>query len=134
MPRFKQEVLEFLSTHTTCRLATATPEGIPHIAAVSYVNDDSRVFICTAKKSKKARNMLRNPRIALIVDDDLGPSGWRYVVVKGTAESVTDVHEYGTIRGKLYQKYASWEAAFPITEGRDLILVINPWKILTANL
>jgi PPOX class probable F420-dependent enzyme len=134
MPRFKQEILDFVSKHQTCRIATATPEGIPHITAVSYVNDDSQVYICTAKKSKKARNMVRNPRIALIIDDDLGAIGWRYIIIEGTAEPVTDKHEYGIIRDKLYHKYSSWESAFPITEGRDLILVIRAQKILTANL
>ena len=134
MPRFKQEVLDFLSNHQTCRIATSTSEGIPHIAALSYFNDDSQVFICTAKKSKKARNMTRNPRIALIVDDDLGASGWRYVVIEGMVEIVKDTHEYSVIRENLYHKYPSWEAAFPITEGRDLILVIRAQKILMANL
>jgi PPOX class probable F420-dependent enzyme len=134
MPRFNQEILDFVSKHQTCRIATATPEGIPHITAVSYVNDESNVYICTAKNSKKARNMARNPRIAFIIDDDLGASGWHYVVIEGKAEPVTDTKEYSVIRDKLYQKYPSWESTFPITEGRDLMVVIRAQKILTANL
>jgi len=66
------------------------------------------------KKSKKARNLRENSGVAFIVDDSLGESGWRYVILEGSAEPVTDAHEFGIIRNLLYRKYPSWESAFGI--------------------
>jgi pyridoxine/pyridoxamine 5'-phosphate oxidase len=69
----------------TCWLATAAPDGTPHIAAVGALWVDDRFYFVSGPRTRKSRNLAANTKCALSVSlDDID------VVVEGTARKVTD--------------------------------------------
>lgn len=68
-------------------LATATPDGVPHIATVAPVLDGEVLWIFTRATSTKARRIATNPPVALT----WRPAAEAYVY--GEASLVTDLDE-----------------------------------------
>ncbi len=69
----------------TGKLATVRADGSPHVVPVWFTFDDvGRIVFLTGAGSLKARNMVRDPRVAIAVDDESMPFAWARV--DGTAE------------------------------------------------
>ncbi len=69
----------------TCWLATINPDGAPHVTGIGALWVDGAFWFETGERSRKGRNLDRDPRCTLSVathEFDL--------VVEGTAERVTD--------------------------------------------
>ncbi len=69
----QDELDEFLSTSKWGRLATATPEGEPHITPLGYVWHDGAIWFHGMKEGRRARDLEANPKVAFLVDDGVGP-------------------------------------------------------------
>jgi PPOX class probable F420-dependent enzyme len=81
----EEEWRAFVSAGTrTGKLATARADGTPHIAPVWFLLDGDDVVFNTGKSTVKGRNITRDGRVALCVDDDRPP--FAYVVLQGRAE------------------------------------------------
>ena len=59
MPKFSPVERRYLDEHYVGRLATATKNGVPHVAAVCYASDEELLYIDTDYGSKKGRNIQR---------------------------------------------------------------------------
>jgi PPOX class probable F420-dependent enzyme len=92
-------------------LATVREEGSPHTAPVWYRYDAGVFFVLTERSSKKARNIARDPRVELCIDDRARPP-YHTVIVRGRA-SIEDypgdawrlalaVHYLGEENGRRY--------------------------------
>lgn len=87
-----QRVRQFLSEGTrTGKLATVRADGRPHVAPVWFVLDEDDIVFNTAENTVKARNLVRDPRVALTVDDQAPPYG--FVILEGTAHMSADPDE-----------------------------------------
>ena len=86
--------LAFLQAQRAGRLATATRDGAPHVIPVCYACDGASLYIALDSKPKRVaperlkrvRNILENPRVALVIDrysDDW--SELAYLLIQGTA-------------------------------------------------
>ena len=85
----RQETYAFLAEASrTGKLATVRSDGRPHTAPIWFVVDGDDLVFMTMETSVKARNMRRDPRVALSVDDQVFP--YTHVIVEGT---VTMTHE-----------------------------------------
>ncbi|MFD3540435.1 PPOX class F420-dependent oxidoreductase [Streptomyces sp. NPDC058662] len=81
----QEEWREFVSRSTrTGKLSTVREDGAPHIAPVWFVLDGDSFVFTTGKDTVKGRNLARDGRVALCVDDDRPP--FSYVVLQGRAE------------------------------------------------
>lgn len=128
-------VQSYLKELSIGRLATSTIDGVPHVVAVSYVHDETNMYFSTLTNTKKVRNIRKNRNVAFIVDDTGGPAGWRYVVVEGEAEEITDNTLFGEVRKMLYVKYPVLDSdEWAIREESHSLISINPSKVITANL
>lgn len=68
------EVREFVMAGTrTGKLATVRAGGRPHVAAVWFVLDGDDAVFMTGADTVKGRNLRRDPRAALYVDDETPP-------------------------------------------------------------
>ena len=131
---FSPKVTQYLSSQEVGRIATATLDGKPHLTAVSYINDKKQVYFLTMTKSKKVRNIKKNNKVSFIVDDTPPPTGWRYVILEGTAELISDTVEFERLLKLIYGKYSAMEGAYSIDKDTYSMIVIQPEKVLTANL
>jgi PPOX class probable F420-dependent enzyme len=74
----------FLSSGTrTAKLATRRPDGRPHVAPVWFILDSDDLVFTTHYDTVKARNLRRDPRVMLAVDDEQPP--FAFVLVEGSA-------------------------------------------------
>lgn len=81
----QREWREFVSHSTrTGKLSTVSEDGSPHIAPIWFVLDGDSFVFNTGKDTVKGRNLARDGRAALCVDDDRPP--FSYVVLQGRAE------------------------------------------------
>jgi PPOX class probable F420-dependent enzyme len=73
----------------TGKLATIRSDGSPHVAPIWFTFDDAgRVVFLTGGDTVKARNMRRDSRVSIAVDDEQMPFSWARI--DGTAELVPD--------------------------------------------
>ncbi|MEU2370646.1 MULTISPECIES: PPOX class F420-dependent oxidoreductase [Streptomyces] len=81
----EEEWRAFVSNGTrTGKLATVRADGRPHLAPVWFVLDGDEVVFNTGAATVKGRNLARDGRIALCVDDDRPP--FAYVILEGRAQ------------------------------------------------
>jgi pyridoxamine 5'-phosphate oxidase family protein len=92
MSVFEDEEIEYLKSQLLGRLATVGPDGQPHAVAVSFRYNAQLDTIDIGghdfARRKKYRDVQRNPRVALIVDDMVSVDPWRPqgIEVRGEAE------------------------------------------------
>lgn len=96
MSTFTPAEIEYLKSQRICRLATVGADGEPHVVPVAYrFNPDQDTFEIGGHsgfaKRKKYRDVLHNPRVALVIDDVASTNPWsvRGVEIRGRAEVST---------------------------------------------
>lgn len=75
----------------TGKLSTVRADGSPHVAPVWFVLDGDDVVFMTGADTVKGRNLARDARVAMCVDDERPPFG--FVIVQGRAELSGDMDE-----------------------------------------
>jgi PPOX class probable F420-dependent enzyme len=106
MPRdmTPEQVRSFISHGTrTAKVATVTRDGQPHVMPVWFVLDAEQIVFTTGANTVKGRNLQRDPRIALVVEDDEPP--FAFVHVRGRVtlhEDLEDLLRFATAIGSRY--------------------------------
>ncbi|GHJ42202.1 PPOX class F420-dependent oxidoreductase [Streptomyces sp. TS71-3] len=94
----------FVSEGTrTATLSTVRADGSPHSAPVWFLLDGDDVVFNTGKETLKGRNLARDGRVSLCVDDDRPP--FSFVVIQGRAaisEDLDEVRAWATRLGARY--------------------------------
>lgn len=134
MSKFSQQEYEFLKKQHVGRLATNTKERVPHVAAVSYANDEDLIYISTDYESKKGRNIRRNNKVAFIVDDYINWEKTIGVIIEGEANFTIKGSFFRNGKNLLYEKYPKWERDYPLTEEQSYVLIIKPTNIISWGL
>ena len=92
MYTFTNEQRAFLLYGTrTGKLATVREDGRPHVVPIWFVMDGDTLIFTTGGNSVKARNIRRDARVALCVDDETPP--YAFITVEGTAAMSADLGE-----------------------------------------
>ena len=73
----------------TAKLATVRQDGRPHVAPVWFVLDGDDIVVNTWHTSVKGLALRRDPRVALVVDDEDPP--FSFVLVEGVAAVSEDI-------------------------------------------
>ncbi len=100
----------FVSQPRVGVLATIGPDGAPHTAPVWYRFEDGVFLVLTERGSQKHRNIERDPRVVICIDDKQPP--YHTIIVRGRASvrrapgakrrEAMAVHYLGEERGKRY--------------------------------
>ena len=84
-----EEVRAFLLEGTrTAKLGTTTRDGSPHVSPVWFVVDGEDIVFTTGRDRVKGQHMRRDPRVAVLVDDERPP--FAFVHVRGRADLTED--------------------------------------------
>jgi PPOX class probable F420-dependent enzyme len=87
-----EEIRAFLLEGTrTAKLATTMRDGSPHVMPVWFTLDGDEIVFNTAENTAKGRNIRRDPRVAILVDDDAPP--FSFVHIRGPASISEDADE-----------------------------------------
>jgi PPOX class probable F420-dependent enzyme len=84
-PRFSQEGRAFLSEARFGVLATINADGTPQQSTVWYELQGDEIMLNTKRGRLKDRNLRRDPRASLCIED-----GYRYLAVRGSVALVDD--------------------------------------------
>jgi PPOX class probable F420-dependent enzyme len=136
-PMTDEEVRAFLSALPARpgMLATVRADGRPHVAPVWYeVDDDGSLLFNTGETTIKGRNLLREGRAALCVDDDRPP--FSFVLVQGAVEisrHLPDVRQWAARIGGRYmgEDRAEEYGARNGVEG-ELLIRLRPESVSSA--
>ena len=130
------EIEEFLSKPNLARIGTLNSDGSPPCDPVWFILGDDYVTFTTGKKTRKARNLSRDNRVCLCVDERDNPN--RSVVLNGNTVSLGDmtreylleisIHYLGEERGKEYSE----EMEEPSTIYRIELSKVISWYYTTA--
>ncbi|MFC0031735.1 PPOX class F420-dependent oxidoreductase [Micromonospora chaiyaphumensis] len=72
----------------TGKLATVRADGSPHVVPVWFVLDGDDLIFNTGSSSVKGRNLARDPRAGLSVDEEQPP--YAFVTVRGSVTIIDD--------------------------------------------
>lgn len=82
------EVMEMLAANRKVQLATNGADGFPHLVTMYYVMIDGQITFWTYRRSQKALNLERDPRISCLVETGEEYFDLRGVLVQGTARRI----------------------------------------------
>jgi PPOX class probable F420-dependent enzyme len=86
------ELRDFLRSHKTMTIVSNGLNGHPHPMPMWFtVADDLVVRMTTFRKSQKVKNVLRDPRVSLLVEDGTEYAELRGAVIYGTCEVVDEL-------------------------------------------
>lgn len=130
-----QNAATFLQNHEVAVLSTIDRNGNVSGAAVYYLLEGSFIYIITKEGTKKARNMLSSPQVALTIYD---AEQLQTVQIQGHAETETDP----ALKEFVYQQmiksrpYAGGDSLPPVTalhSGAFVVFRIAPMKFAFSN-
>jgi PPOX class probable F420-dependent enzyme len=94
-------------------LATLLPGGAPHSIPVWAILEDGRVGFFTQAGTRKARNLARDPRVALSVVDEANP--YRSAQIRGRVVETVGGDAALEVIDRISQRYIG--RAFPLRSG-----------------
>lgn len=104
------EVRRFLLAGTrTASIATIGRDGHPHVVPVWFTLDGQDVVLSTSSSSAKAKNLCRDPRVALSVDDDTPP--FAFVTIKGQAQLIRRPDDFLAWTTRIARRYVGPDRA-----------------------
>ena len=101
-----EEVGVFLAEHRVVVCATNGPDGFPHLMPLWYVLRDGEVWAWTYAASQKVKNLERDPRATLQVEDGEEYQELRGVMITSDVELVRDVDAVTELGLELFRRYA----------------------------
>ncbi|HET6859773.1 MAG TPA: pyridoxamine 5'-phosphate oxidase family protein [Streptomyces sp.] len=85
----------YLAEQRTCRVATVSAEGRPHIGALWFVWDGGSLWLYSITRSRRWAQLTRDPRLAVVVDDGVEYGDLRGVELSGEAAFVGEAPRTG---------------------------------------
>jgi hypothetical protein len=136
MPRemTEAEMREFLLDGTrTAKVATVMAGGAPHVMPVWFVLDGDRVVFTTGRGSVKGRNLRRDPRVAIVVEDDTPP--FAFVHIRGRAQITDDLDAMLRFATAIGARYMGTDRAEEFGRRNavagELLVSVSPERVIT---
>ena len=119
----------------TAKLATSGADGQPHVTPIWFVLDGDDLIFTTHSTSVKGRSIVRDGRVAIVVDDDQPP--FSFVMIQGVAvytDDVDDLIRWATAIGGRYMG-ADRAAEFGARNGvaGELLLRVKATKTIALR-
>jgi len=142
----KMEIKKFLMHGTfTAKLATVKKDGSPHVVPIWFVLDDTKdrttkkigdIILTTYEGSLKARNIERDNRVSICVDDQTPQ--FSFVTIHGTAKIVrqkyNELLKWNTRIAERYMGKSNAKAYGERNSTEDVILVrVKPTKVIAEK-
>jgi len=120
---------DLLTKPAFANLATLNPDGSPQVTPVWVDFDGSHVIVNTARGRVKAKNLAREPRVALAIADPENP--YRYLGIQGRVVEMTEQGGDAHI-DKMAKKYLGKDS-YPARKAGEVRIVvkIEPDKVHT---
>lgn len=126
----------FLSEGTrTAKLATVRADGRSHVAPVWFVLDGDDLVFNTGSTTVKGRNLLRDGRVSLCVDEEAPP--FAFVVLEGVASTVEEASDLLYWATRIGGRYMGEERAGEFGRRNavpgELLVRVRPEKVIAQK-
>ena len=101
-----EEISAFLDEQMVMQCATNGPRGLPHMVALWFVTDGDELRGWTYAKSQKAKNLARDPRATLGIEDGVQYHELRGVMFECDVHIERDPSEVEKFGMELFARYA----------------------------
>lgn len=125
----EQEIAQFLAQGRTLSVATINPDGAPHLVAMWYTLVDGKIVFWTYRKSQKALNLRRDPRLTCMLESGATYGELRGVQIHGIATLVEDVERIQATGEAIYRRNASVNGELTSAQ-RQIIAAQAPKRIV----
>jgi PPOX class probable F420-dependent enzyme len=136
MPRAMtpDEMRAFLEHGTrTAKVATTSRDGQPHVMPVWFVLEGEEIVFNTNAESVKGKHLRRDPRIALVVDDEAPP--YAFVHVRGRATLSEDPDELRRTATEIGARYMGADRAEEFGRRNavagELVVRVRPERVIS---
>ena len=129
MPMSPEELDAFLDEPRNAIVATINPDGSAQLSPIWFVWEDHTIYFSTTKYRLKVKNLRRDARISLVVDDPGPPQ--RTATLRGEVHAIEE--GLGTVTERIALKYHPDGSAYPSianTPGR-VVVAFRPSRILS---
>jgi PPOX class probable F420-dependent enzyme len=99
------EVRDFVQEQRIMQCTTIGPSGRPHLMPLWYVPDGAALEGWTYAKSQKAKNLERDPRATIGIDDGVAYHELKGVMFECDAELIRDTERVAAIGRALFERY-----------------------------
>lgn len=117
MPDLTDSEKQAVASMRVARLATSDPQGTPHVIPICFHYDGHSFYSVLDQKPKRTavtnlkrvRNILSNPKVALVIDH--WQEDWQglwYVLINGTADLLHEGPEHHQALSSLREKYPQY--------------------------
>lgn len=126
----------FLTSGTrTAILATTRADGRPHAVPVCFVLDEDDVLFLTNEATAKGRDLQRDPRVTLVVDDETPP--FAFVMVEGTAQLSRSPDDIDRVAPGIAERYDGPDGVEEFVrfahEALGTLVRVKPTKIVAID-
>lgn len=122
-----ETIRSILDGRNFATIATINADGSPQSSVMWVARHGDAVLFSTTSKRLKARNIARDPRVAISVFDIENP--YRSAEIRGTAELIEDPQK--SLPKELSQKYLGQDPPNEPADEVRLIVRVTPEKIRT---
>jgi PPOX class probable F420-dependent enzyme len=124
----EEELRTFLAEQWIVQCATTGPRGRPHLVPLWYVVDEAlELRGWTYAASQKAKNLERDPRATLGLDDGVRYDELRGVMMECDVELERDEERVAGYGAALFERYAGGDTLAP--EVREMVLRQAPKRV-----
>ncbi|MFF9278235.1 pyridoxamine 5'-phosphate oxidase family protein [Streptomyces griseosporeus] len=95
------ELDEFLTAQRTCRVATVSADGAPHVSALWFLWHGRALWLYSVVRSRRWADLRRDPRVAIAVDTGEEYGELRGAELSGAVEVVGEVPRSGGLCAEL---------------------------------
>ncbi|MEU8764227.1 pyridoxamine 5'-phosphate oxidase family protein [Streptomyces sp. NPDC048659] len=89
------ELDSFLAEQRTCRVATVSADGRPHVGALWFLWHEGSLWLYSLTRSRRWSELRARPRIAVVVDDGEAYGELRGAELSGTVEFIGEAPRTG---------------------------------------
>ena len=124
-----------LTVQRTCRVATVGADGAPHVSALWFVWDGSALWLNSVVASQRWTNLVRDPRVSVLVDAGEEFLDLCGVELIGSVEIIGEVPRTGEPCEPLNAPEALFGAKYAggtfVVDGRHAWLRLVPDKVVS---
>ncbi len=124
---------EFLKSQKILRLATIDSKNNPHIVPVWYEFRDKKFYVGTNTRTRKAKNIKKNPKISFCVDIGIKSPNIFGVMGIGKARLILDRNQVSFIAKRILKRYfksLKVKSAQELLDDTNCIIEISPRKTI----
>ena len=120
----KEEVDAFLDSKPGWMMLTSQGrDGYPHTVPIGYFRDGDRIFMGCRDNTQKVKNIERNPKVSLVIEDGKTMSDLRGILFRGDASVVREDEERLKISRLAAKKRDAPEDEWPTTASAGAVFI-----------